>query len=126
MSNIWSIDLSEQEFELGGKGVIAATLTRSISSRMKFVVATESKLYVLGSKEGKIEATYDYSDALLDVKDSSQLKLIAVQQGFALIDNNMIKLRKLQSSGKIEEERFETCETITPLVDAVYDVKQPT
>ena len=76
LSELWSVNLVEAGIDLDERGILSAVLTRSIASRMKFVLATHDKLVVLTVKDGQVETQNDYERA--QVPDIDTLKLIPV------------------------------------------------
>ena len=75
VTEMWSIDLEKAGVELGDEGVRSAILTRSVSVRPRFVLATTEKLVIVAVKDGKVEFQEDL-DAGLD--KSSSIKLFTV------------------------------------------------
>ena len=61
IGEVWSIDLTSKGLD---KRVRSVTLVRSMSSRLKIVVATESQVAVLAPKDGSIETFKELEDDL--------------------------------------------------------------
>ena len=61
IGEVWSIDLNSKGLD---KRVRSVTLVRSMSSRLKIVVATESQVAVLAPKDGSVETLKELEDDL--------------------------------------------------------------
>ena len=55
ITEMWSIDLEKAGVELGTEGVRSAVLTRSVSVRPRFVIATTDKIVSVAVRDGKVE-----------------------------------------------------------------------
>ena len=61
IGEVWSIDLISKGLD---KRVRSVTFVRSMSSRLKIVVASESQVAVLAPKDGSIETLKELEDDL--------------------------------------------------------------
>ena len=55
---------------------------------------------------------------------SDRIKLVSVQTGFGVMFGDKIVIKKLTSSGKVDET-FRPCQTVSNLVDVAYETKNP-
>jgi len=76
-------------------------------------------LTVLSSKDGKVESQEDFESA-----GAKRIKLVSVQTGFGVMFGDKIVIKKLTSSGKVDET-FKACQTVSTLVDVAYETKNP-
>lgn len=117
MSSVWVVNLGDSQIELDQAGVQSAIMTRSLSQRLKIILATSSKYVVIGTKDGSVEKQYDFDEG---VSKDSRVRLFAFFQGFGVQAGNKLITKKLSSSGRVDET-YEACTTIQDLVDVVYD-----
>lgn len=124
LAEVWAIDLVESGIEVNASeegSVQSAILTRSMSQRLKFILATHEKIAIISTKDGKVESQVAIEDGI-DVK--ARVKLFAFQTGFGIQSKNRIVIKKLTSAGQVDST-FQPCFTISNLVDVVYDFSNP-
>jgi len=66
-----------------------------MSGRLKFVLATKDRLLIIPTREPKIENSESH--------DMQRVKLFSVTNGFGIKSNNKIVVKKLTSSGLVDE-----------------------
>ena len=111
---MWSLNLKDIGLLESDVGVQSAILTRSMSGRLKFVLATKERLLIIPTREPKIENSESH--------DMQQVNLFSVTNGFGIKSMNKIFVKKLASSGLVDET-YAPCQTLANLVDIIYDWK---
>ena len=92
-----------------------------MSQKLKFVLATATKLSVLGSKAGEVESTENLEGGAT----AGPIKLFPISMGYGIMHGNKIVVKKLLSSGKVDET-FKPCQTAANLRDTIYELRNPT
>ena len=122
LGEMWAVDLIEAGLELNeATGIQSTILTRSMSQRLKFILATHDKIAIMSTKDGKIENTVDFDE---EIDGKAPVKLFSFTTGFGIQNKNKLILKKLASSGKVDST-YQPCSTLTNLVDVVYDFTNP-
>lgn len=117
VSEEWSRNLQDLGVKTSeSAGVDSVILTRSKASKLKFVLATLDKIYVIATRGVQIDSQEDHSFAAP--------KLYPFTTGFAIMSGNTISVKKLNSLGVVDEN-FAVCSTIANLADMAYDWKNP-
>ena len=111
----WGINLQELGLKTTG-GVQSLILTRTKASKLKFVLATQDKIYVIATRGVQIDSQEDHTFVAP--------KLYPFTTGFAVLSANSITVKKLNSLGVVDEN-YAACSTISNLVDIAYDWKNP-
>jgi len=99
----WVLDLGQAGIE--GR-IESAIFTRSMSARVKLVVATADRFAIVSSIAGAVERVESLED---DLRASP--KLMAVATGFSITSKNKIVVKKLTSSGVVDET-YKPCTSI--------------
>mmetsp|Transcript_43471 Transcript_43471/g.57537 ORF Transcript_43471/g.57537 Transcript_43471/m.57537 type:complete len:117 (-) Transcript_43471:1082-1432(-) len=92
-----------------------------MSSRLKVVVALEDSVVILNPKDGSIESQEELDETLAN---QDNMKVFSIQTGFGLMSGSKIVAMKLTSAGKIDET-FKPCQSMLPLVDTIYEARNP-
>lgn len=119
ISEQWVTNLEQMELS---SPVLSLTFTRSMSGRLKVIVANEKFIAIINSRDGKLESTINLEDEGLTNKPL--VKVFPVQLGFGVIMGNEIIVKRLTSAGKVDQS-FSPCQTFLPLSDAVYEFRNP-
>lgn len=75
-------------------------LTRSLSQRLKFVLATHDKIVIMSTSNGAVENQVSFDDV---INSEAPIRLSPFEKGFAIMNENKVLVKKLASSGKIDE-----------------------
>ena len=82
LGEMWAVDLVEAGLELNETtGVQNIILTRSMSQRLKFILATHDKIAIISTKDGKIENKVAFDD---EIDGEAPVKLFAYTIGFGI------------------------------------------
>lgn len=116
LGEVWVIDLPSAGIVGRIESVI---LTRSMSARLKFVVATADKFAILAITNGEVEKL-----ETLDEGFTGTPKLMPITTGFSIANKNKIIVKKLTSSGMVDET-YKPCQMVSNIVDTIYDLRNP-
>ena len=67
--------------------IVSITFTRSMSQKMKIIVASGEQVAVLGQKDGELESMTEIAEDGLPI-NQSHMKVFSIQTGFGIMSGN--------------------------------------